>query len=159
MNVQPDDDVFMQRAIELAGEAGKNGNLPIGTIITLDGAIIAEGMNSIIAPQYNPGKHAEMNALDNVPANLWHRSAEMICYTTLEPCCMCFGRLLLLGVGRIVFGANDTQGGAGCLINHLPRYYNKKNIPIWIGPFAPERCDELFQKSLQMFNKMSMPSC
>jgi tRNA(adenine34) deaminase len=147
------DYVFMKRAIELAYQAEKLGNLPIGAVITLEDKIIAEGFNSIIVPEYNPCRHAEMIALDKVATEHWKRSGEMTCYTTLEPCSMCFGRLLLSEVGRVVFGAYDTVGGAGCLINHLPRFYTKKNIPKWEGPLMPEICDALFNKSLMLFFK------
>jgi tRNA(adenine34) deaminase len=147
------DYIFMQRAIKLAYQADELGNLPIGAVITLDNKIIAEGFNSIIVPEYNPYCHAEMIALDKVSTELWKRSGEMTCYTTLEPCSMCFGRLLLSEVGRVVFGAFDPEGGAGCLINHLPRFYTKKNIPKWEGPLMPEICDALFNKSLMLFLK------
>lgn len=143
---------FMEMAIELALETESKGNLPIGAIITLDNEIIAKGSNTILSPYYDPKCHAEMNALDNVNKDLWQRSNYMTCYTTLEPCCMCFGRLLLSGVGRIVFGAVDIEGGAGCLLKHLPRFYNLTNVPIWVGPLMPEKCDELFKRSFLKFN-------
>lgn len=145
---------FMHRAISLALETEQKGNLPIGAVITLDDQIIAEGANTILAPAYNPKKHAEINALDNVALPLWHRANEMTCYTTLEPCCMCFGTLLLTGIGRIVFGANDPEGGAGCLIPHLPTYYRSIRTPAWLGPLMPAQCDPLFQRSWLMFGKL-----
>jgi tRNA(adenine34) deaminase len=150
---QSNDFIFMQNAVDLARKAEYHGNLPIGAVIILENKIIAEGFNSIIVPEYNPANHAEMIALDKIPVELWSRAREMTCYTTLEPCCMCFGRLLLSEVGRIVFGAYDPEGGAGCLINHLPKFYTKKNIPLWEGPLMPDICDTLFNKSLLLFLK------
>ncbi|MDX2046859.1 MAG: nucleoside deaminase [Chitinophagaceae bacterium] len=147
----PDDHRFMKRAIELALAAEQKGNLPIGAVITLNNEIIAEGYNSIFVPVYNPGLHAEMTALDRIPEGLWKSSGEMTCYTTLEPCCMCFGRLLLSGTGRIVFGSIDPEGGAGCLISHLPKFFSKENIPQWEGPVMPGECDALFQRAWAMF--------
>ena len=88
------------------------GNLPVGAVITLDENIIAEAGSLILTPVYHPGRHAEMEALRRVPVELWRRGRDMTCYTTLEPCVMCFGGLPLHGIGRIVFGAEDQQGGA-----------------------------------------------
>ena len=90
-----DDKKYISRAIQIALDAEIRGNLPVGAVITLDNNIIAEGGSSILIPVYHPGRHAEMEALGQVPIELWHRAREMTCYTTLEPCVMCFGALLL----------------------------------------------------------------
>lgn len=142
----------MERAIQLALDAEREGNPPVGSVMVLDNKIIAEGASNLLVPVYNPRGHAEMNALDKVDIGLWTRAREMTCYTTLEPCCMCFGRLLVSGVGRIVFGARDARGGSGCLIPHLPVFYHKGNTPEIIGPVAPEQCDELYARTASSFN-------
>jgi tRNA(adenine34) deaminase len=61
----------------------------------LDGRIIAEGKNAIWFPKFNPNRHAEIEALRNVPEELWKYSRNMTLYTTLEPCLMCTGAILL----------------------------------------------------------------
>jgi len=104
---------FLDRALALALEAERMGNLPIGAVITLDGRVIAEASNALLVPCYHPRRHAEMEALERVPVALWPESRAMTCYTTLEPCVMCMGALVLHGVGRVVFGARDREGGAG----------------------------------------------
>jgi tRNA(adenine34) deaminase len=143
----------LYRAVNLALEAEKRGNLPIGTVITIDGKTIAEAGNSVLQPHYHPGRHAEMEAIGRVPLDLWPRSREMICYTTLEPCLMCFGALLLHGVGQVVFGARDDEGGAGCILSHLPDYYaDGAGVPVWIGPVLPELCDELYRRARVSFD-------
>lgn len=139
----------------MALDAENKGNLPIGSVICLDNEIIAEGKNTMLFPVFNPGKHAEMNALDYVPTGLWARANEMICYTTLEPCCMCFGRILLSGIGKVVFGATDPEGGAGCLIHHLPCYYSKQNTPEWLGPIMPEVCNFLYERAAKTFEQIA----
>lgn len=153
---QMDDIEFMERAIALALETELQGNLPIGAVITLEHQIIASGANTLLHPRYDPKCHAEMNAMDQVPVDLWHRAKEMTCYTTLEPCCMCFGRILLSGIGKVVFGASDTAGGAGCLLNHLPPFYHTYPVPLWMGPVMPEKCDELFARALVKFNTLGL---
>lgn len=124
-------------------------------MITLDDEIIAAAGNAMLVPTYHPGRHAEMEALQRVPVALWPRRRDMTCYTTLEPCTMCMGALLLHGIGRVVFGANDEAGGAGQILSHLPKYYAAaKGVPIWIGPVLPEICGALYERALQRFDRL-----
>ncbi|HEX8143900.1 MAG TPA: nucleoside deaminase [Pyrinomonadaceae bacterium] len=145
----------LRRAVELALEAERIGNLPIGSVITLKAEIIAEAGNSVLVPHYHPGRHAEMEALHRVRSDLWPMSREMTCYTTLEPCVMCAGALLLHGIGRVVFGTTDTEGGAGPLLEHLPDYYGGgAGVPLWVGPQLTEICDPLYQRARQRFDHL-----
>lgn len=152
-----DDKKYISRAILLALEAEGCGNLPVGAVITLGDEVIAEAGSSILVPVYHPGRHAEMEALRHVPVELWPRSREMTCYSTLEPCVMCFGALLLHGVGRIVFGAEDKEGGAKAILGHLPEYYvDGRGVPEWKGPVAAEECDELYRRTAQRFERLAV---
>jgi tRNA(adenine34) deaminase len=145
----------LHRAVELALAAEQHGNLPIGAVVTLDDAVIAEAGNAILRPDYHPGRHAEMEALQRVPAELWPRSRQMTCYTTLEPCVMCMGALVLHGVGRIVFGAYDHAGGARDLLAHLPVYYaDGANVPQLSGPLLPEVCAALYERICARFDAL-----
>lgn len=147
------DAAFMQQAITQALIAEAAGNLPVGAVIVLENEIIAAAGSAILAPYYHPGKHAESECLGQIKPELWSKSRGMTCYTTLEPCVMCFGALLLHGVGRIVFGALDREGGASALLDHLPDFYSKLGNPTpqWIGPVMPERCDELYERARSIF--------
>ncbi|HZI19369.1 MAG TPA: deaminase [Pyrinomonadaceae bacterium] len=150
-----DHDKYISRAIEVALEAERRGNLPVGAVVVLDGAVVAEAGSSILVPDYHPGRHAEAEALRRVPVGLWPRAHEMACYTTLEPCVMCFGALLLHGVGRVVFGAADVEGGAGVLLGRLPRYYaGGAGVPEWVGPVAAGACDELYRRAAARFDRL-----
>jgi tRNA(Arg) A34 adenosine deaminase TadA len=143
----------LHRALELALEAESRGNLPIGAVITLGDDVIAEAANSLLVPHYNPTGHAEIEAIKCVAPELWVHSRKMTCYSTLEPCVMCMGTLLLHGVGRVVFGARDELGGAGSVLSHLPPYYaDGAGVPEWIGPVQPELCNPLFQRSIEKFD-------
>ena len=143
--------MHINRAIDLARAAEIGWNLPIGAVIVLEGRAIAEGANSTIVPYYHPGRHAEMEALHRVPVGLWTRAKEMTCFTTLEPCTMCLGALLLHRIGRIVFGAYDSQVGASFLLSGLPKYIvDHIGLPELIGPALPQVCDELYGRAFQI---------
>lgn len=150
-----DDIKHLRRAVRLALAAEGQGNLPIGAVITLNTEIIAEAGNALLVPHYHPGRHAEIEAIGRVPADLWPMSREMTCYTTLEPCVMCMGALLLHGFGRIVFGTTDPEGGAGPLLAHLPDYYGDgAGVPLWIGPRLAEICDPLYERVKARFDAL-----
>ncbi len=155
MSATGQDVEFVRRAVRLALEAEAVGNLPIGCVLTLDGRVVAEAGNALLVPHYHPGRHAEIEALGRVPPALWARAKEMTCYTTLEPCVMCAGALLLHGVGRVVFGALDPEGGAGALLSHLPDYYaGGAGVPAWVGPVLPEVCDPLYARVNERFDSL-----
>lgn len=151
-----DDDVaHLRRAVEVALEAEHGGNLPVGAVVVLGGEVIAEGGNRVLVPVYHPGRHAEVEALGRVPVGLWARAREMTCYTTLEPCVMCAGALLLHGVGRVVFGSLDAGGGAGTVLKSLPPYYARgRGVPEWVGPALPGVCDELYERARARFDAL-----
>jgi tRNA(adenine34) deaminase len=142
---------FLRRAIALALEAERGGNLPIGAIISLDGEIVAEGQNAIWAPKFNANRHAEIEALRNVPAELWPGSRRMTLYTTLEPCLMCTGAILLHSIGKVIFGSTDHYGGSGCALQSLPPAFAERlSKTQWHGPALPEECDPLFARALTL---------
>ncbi len=151
MTISEFDTSSFQRAIQLALEAEKAGNLPIGAVISLDGMIVAEGKNAIWYPTYNPDRHAEIEALRNVPENLWKSSRDMTLYTTLEPCLMCVGAIILHHIGCVMFGAADDYGGASLVFGHTPTYFEDELSRIeWIGPAYAEECDTLFERVMKL---------
>lgn len=145
------DSQFMQRAIELARLAEGEGNLPVGAVMALDGELIAEGRSTIWVPVFNPNRHAEIEAMRAVPPAYWDKSSQMTLYTTLEPCLMCFGAILLHRVGRVVFGSSDGYGGAGSILGHLPPYFQQRiQNTQWLGPVMPGECDPLFERLMEL---------
>jgi tRNA(adenine34) deaminase len=138
---------LIERTVELALEAEARGDVPVGSVITLEDRSVAEGNARVSSDGYQPRRHAEQEALDAVPIALWSRASEMTCYTSLEPCLMCFGSLLLCGVGRVVFGATDVLGGARFVFDTLPPYYaDGRQVPEWVGPVLPDVCDALYAR-------------
>jgi tRNA(adenine34) deaminase len=142
------DRTYLRRAIQLALQAEAEGNLPIGAVIVLDGAIVGEGYNHIWVPCFAAYRHAETEALRAVDPALWPRARETTLYTTLEPCLMCTGAILLYHVGRLVYGARDHWAGSGGIWQHLPPYFQAAYAAMrWEGPALPEECDELFARA------------
>lgn len=145
----------MERAVALARAAEERGDPPVGSVITLGGEVIGEGGARLLSEGFQPRRHAEQEALAAVPVGLWPRAGEMTCYTTLEPCLMCFGSLLLCGVGRVVFGAHDAEGGARFVFDAMPPYYaDGHGMPAWVGPILPEVCDPLYERVDAIFRTL-----
>lgn len=144
------DRAHMERAIQLALGAEAQGNLPIGCVISFDGQRVAEGENAIWVPEFNPIRHAEIEALLAVPRELWEESRKITLYTTLEPCIMCAAAILQHGVGRVCFGSTDEYGGASYVFGHMSPYFEEElNQLEWLGPVMPEECDALNQRALE----------
>ncbi|WP_420919480.1 tRNA adenosine(34) deaminase TadA [Vibrio pectenicida] len=108
----------MRRAIELAAQAEREGEVPVGAVLVREGKVIAEGWNQSIA-QHDATAHAEMQVLRKAGQKLKnYRLLDTILYVTLEPCPMCAGALLHSRVQRIIFGAPDLKSGAaGTVLN------------------------------------------
>src|SRR6476620_10112086 len=102
----------MRRALELAREAARVGEVPVGAVIVHRDEVIAEGFNRPISPK-DPTAHAEMVALRAAAARLDnYRLTGTTLYVTLEPCAMCAGAMVHARVQRLVFGAPDPRAGA-----------------------------------------------
>jgi tRNA(adenine34) deaminase len=101
----------MREAIALARAAGAAGEVPVGAIVEMGGAIVGRGANSPIA-RNDPTAHAEMLALREAAARIAnYRLENATLYCTLEPCVMCAGALVAARIARVVFGARDLRFG------------------------------------------------
>jgi tRNA(adenine34) deaminase len=106
------DEVFMQRALELARLARAKEEVPVGAVLVRDGVILAEGSNEVETRQ-DATAHAEMLAIAEAQAlvKTWRLNGTTL-YVTKEPCPMCAGALAHVRVDRIVFGVSDPKAGA-----------------------------------------------
>ena len=108
-------DAFMQAAIEEAERGRTEGGIPIGSVLVHDGRILGRGRNRRVQ-RGSPVLHAEMDALENAgrqPAAIYRAA---VLYTTLSPCAMCSGAILLYGIPRVVIGENETFVGEETLL-------------------------------------------
>lgn len=103
-------DSFLQAAIEEAVRGRDEGGIPIGSVLVIDGKIVGRGHNQRVQ-KGSAVLHAEMDCLENagrLSASDYGRST---LYSTLSPCDMCSGTVLLYGIPRVVIGENRTFRG------------------------------------------------
>ena len=103
-------DIFMDAAIEEARKGLNEGGIPIGSVIVHSGKIIGRGHNRRVQ-NGSPILHGEMDAFENAgrqPAKVYR---ECILYTTLSPCSMCSGAILLYKIPKVIIGENKTYLG------------------------------------------------
>tara|TARA_Y100000782_G_C10165326_1_gene257386 strand:- start:1475 stop:1915 length:441 start_codon:yes stop_codon:yes gene_type:complete len=108
-------DKFLAEAINEAQTGLDEGGIPIGSVLVHNGKIIGRGHNKRIQ-QGSVVLHGEMDALENAgrqPAAIYK---EAVLYTTLSPCPMCSGAILLYGIPKVVIGENQTFMGAEQLL-------------------------------------------
>jgi len=108
-------DPFMQAAIEEANIGLSEGGIPIGSVIVYENRIIGRGHNRRVQ-QGSVILHGEMDAFENAgrqPASVYRQCT---LYTTLSPCPMCSGAILLYGIPRVVIGENQTFTGSETLL-------------------------------------------
>ena len=113
--------MWMDRAIALAKEAGESGEIPVGAVIVnIEGVAIATGVNRKERDQ-DPTAHAEIVAIREAARALhdWHLNGCTL-YVTLEPCPMCAGAILQARVSTLVYGADDPKAGAIRTVANLP---------------------------------------
>lgn len=108
-------DPFLQAAVEEALTGLREGGIPIGSVIVHDGKIIGRGHNRRIQ-KGSTVLHGEMDALENAGRLSPSIYRECTLYTTLSPCPMCSGAILLYKIPRVIIGENRTFMGAE---NHL----------------------------------------
>jgi len=108
-------DAFLEAAIEEALQGLAEGGIPIGSVLVHNGKIIGRGHNRRVQ-QGSAILHGEMDTLENagrLPASVYKES---VLYTTLSPCSMCTGAILLYGIPKVVVGENQTFMGQEALL-------------------------------------------
>jgi len=111
----PDDETFFALALEQARIGAREGGIPIGAALVADGAVLGAGHNQRV--QENSAiRHGEMDALEAAGRLRARTYAAATMYTTLSPCVMCTGAILLYGIPRVVVGEHETFVGAEDLL-------------------------------------------
>jgi cytosine deaminase len=106
-------DPFMLAAIEQAKKSLAEGGIPIGSVLVIDGEIVGRGHNQRVQ-KGSCVLHAEMDCLENAGRLTAKEYQRAVLYSTLSPCDMCSGTVLLYGIPKVVVGENRTfQGPEG----------------------------------------------
>lgn len=125
-------DPFMQAAIDEARQGLSEGGIPIGSVIVHGGRIIGRGHNRRVQ-QGSVVLHGEMDAFENAgrqPASVYR---DCTLYTTLSPCPMCSGAILLYGIKQVIVGENRTFMGEEELLRRRGVNVNVLQDPVCIG--------------------------
>lgn len=140
------DEDFLRQALELAKDAERGGEVPVGALVVIDGRVIGRGRNSPIA-RNDPTAHAEILALREAAAATGNYRLEgATMYATLEPCVMCAGALVAARVSRLVFGARDLRfGGVRSKFQLADADVLNHRLEILEGVLGAE-CAELLQR-------------
>lgn len=145
---QARDAYWMARALELAEQAARLGEAPIGALVidSKTQTLVAEAHNEPIT-LHDPSGHAEILAIRRAGVALsnYRLAPELTLYVTLEPCTMCAGAISHARIARVVYGASDAKGGA---VEHGVRFFEQKTChwrPKVTSGVLAEPCAEILR--------------
>ena len=133
------DEQYVRNALDLAREAARRNEVPIGAVVVREGSIIAAAANRTLRDR-DPTAHAEVLAIREASAKLdrW-RLDDCTLYVTVEPCAMCAGAIVLSRMKRVVFGAWDEKAGMAGSVGDLLRHPQLNHRPeVRAGVLADE---------------------
>jgi creatinine deaminase len=132
-------DVFLKAAIEEAERGLAEGGIPIGSVLVHNGQILGRGHNRRVQ-KGSVVLHGEMDALENAGRRAGRVYRECTVYTTLSPCAMCSGAILLYGIPRLVVGENRTFLGEEDLL---------RSRGVTVDVLQDARCQELMAQFIR----------
>ena len=138
----------MRRALELAREAAREGEVPVGAVVVCEGKIVSEGRNRREKDK-NALCHAELEAIDGACRALggW-RLWKCQLYVTLEPCPMCAGAIINARIPQVIYGASDPKAGScGSVVDLFALPYNHR--PQVTAGFLEEEAAALLREFFQ----------
>jgi tRNA(adenine34) deaminase len=140
------DEQFMREALAEARRAEAAGEVPVGAVLVVDGAIVARGFNRPIGA-VDPTAHAEILVLREAARRTGnYRLNDADLYVTVEPCLMCVGAAVHARVRRVVYGAPEPRSGAlGSAVNALDTPGLNHRFAVEGGVLADE-CSALLQR-------------
>jgi creatinine deaminase len=146
-------DLFLKAAIEEARIGLAENGIPIGSVLVIDGEIVSHGHNKRVQEE-NPILHAEIDCLANAGRLGFSQYSRAVLYTTLSPCDMCSGAILLYKIPKVVIGENRTFRGP-------EEYLRSRNIVLEV--VDDEECYHLMQdfiaRNIELWNEdIGLPS-
>lgn len=139
------DEQYIHNALDLARDAARRNEVPVGAVIVRDGSIIAAAANRTLRDQ-DPTAHAEVLAIREASSTLdrW-RLDDCTLYVTVEPCAMCAGAIVLSRMRRVVFGAWDEKAGMAGSVGDLLRHPRLNHRPELRGGVLGQECAKLIE--------------
>jgi tRNA(adenine34) deaminase len=139
------DEQYIRNALDLARDAAKRNEVPIGALVVQGGTILAATTNRTVRDQ-DPTGHAELLAIREAASKLdrW-RLDDCTLYITLEPCAMCAGAIVLSRMKRVVFGAWDEKAGMAGSVGDLLRHPRLNHRPEVRAGVLAEECAHLLE--------------
>jgi len=134
---------YMREALMEADAAGRAGELPIGAVLVLDGEIISRGRANH-NEQKSQISHAELNALLAGGEKLWTDYKQAILFTSVEPCPMCLGAVVMADVPHIIYALNDQVVHSKTTIEENP--YVRRHIKSYYGGVLENESAKVFEK-------------
>lgn len=139
------DEFFMRQCLLLAEQAAALDEVPVGSVIVLNGEIIGQGYNQPISSN-DPSAHAEIAALRDAAVRLGnYRLPGATLYVTVEPCTMCAGALIPARIARLVFGALEPRSGSVCSHKQVLDGDHLNHRVIYEGGCLEQECGDLIQ--------------
>jgi tRNA(adenine34) deaminase len=142
---QASDEQYIRNALDVAREAVRRNEVPVGAVIVREGTIIAAAGNRTLRDQ-DPTAHAEVLAIRDASAKLdrW-RLDDCTIYVTVEPCAMCAGAIVLSRMQRVVFGAWDEKAGMAGSVGDLLRHPRLNHRPEVRSGVLAEECARVIE--------------
>ena len=139
----------MGLALQLAREAARAGEVPVGAVLIKDGCVLGKGWNHPVKT-HDPSAHAEIVALRAGARRLRnYRLPGTTLYVTLEPCAMCAGAIVQARVERLVFGASDPRAGAAGSVFEVLVSGRLNHRPVCVGGILALQASELIKAFFQ----------
>ena len=140
----------MRHALEQAALARAAGEVPVGSVVVLDGRVIGAGFNQPIS-SVDPTAHAEVIALRAAARTIDnYRWTGSTLYVTVEPCLMCVGAMIHARVARVVYGAPEPKAGAlvsSCRAHETPGLNHRLEA---VGGVLEDECRAVIQAFFEM---------
>lgn len=137
------DEYFMYQALQQAGYAFEDDEVPVGAIVVLNNKIIARAHNQVERLN-DPTAHAEMIALTSAFNYLGSKYIpHAVLYVTVEPCLMCCGAIYWCKLGKIVYGCDDEKNGYSRIVKNNVPFHSKTTL---VKGVLQEECAALMKE-------------
>lgn len=136
---------WMREALKLAREARAEGEVPVGAVVVAGGRLLGKGKNQI-ETLGDPTAHAEILAIGAAATTLKEpRLVGATLYTTLEPCVMCSGAIVLARIARVVYASDDPKAGACGSVYDIPRDPRLNHRAVVVGGLLADEASFLLR--------------